>query len=151
MTTNLRAKKVLCHHAEVLRISGVPTIDRVFCNVCDWRLENSPQKAISINEAWGISWTSPDPLLSGRVWARDYNCTRSNGKLGRSQAPPLWNEARVGPGIVTSHVSSNYSLVPILNGLGMRLNIIVEVTWLNRLTLISLLASFPGLPHLRSQ
>ena len=51
MTTNLRTKKVLCHHAEVPRISGVPTIDCVFCNVCDWRLESSPQKVISTNEA----------------------------------------------------------------------------------------------------
>ena len=40
---------------------------------CDWQLENSPQKATSANEAQGISQMSPDPLLLGGVWARDYN------------------------------------------------------------------------------
>ena len=35
-----------------------------------WR--NSLQKAFKVNEAKGISRMSPDPLLSGGVWARDY-------------------------------------------------------------------------------
>ena len=33
---------------------------------------NSLQKAINVNKAQGIGWTSPDPLLVGRVRARDY-------------------------------------------------------------------------------
>ena len=35
--------------------------------------------------------------------------------------PRLLRSARVGPGIETSHVGSDCSLVPILNSLGMRL------------------------------
>ena len=30
---------------------------------CDWQREHSPQKVISVNEAQGISQTSPDSLL----------------------------------------------------------------------------------------
>ena len=34
------------------------------------------QQAVNFNEAQGISWMSPDPLRTGRVWGRDYaDCT----------------------------------------------------------------------------
>ena len=29
---------------------------------CDWQLENYLQKAINVNETWGIGWRSPSPL-----------------------------------------------------------------------------------------
>ena len=62
---------MLCHHAEVAK-------DIWYCNYglcflhCDWQLENSPQKAININEAREIIQTSPDPLLLGGVRAQDW-------------------------------------------------------------------------------
>ena len=61
--TNLHAKKVLCHCAEVAK-------DFRCCNhrlcflQCDWQTENSLQKVINVNEARGIDQMSPDPLLS---------------------------------------------------------------------------------------
>ena len=70
LLTNLLTKEVLCHCAEVAK-------DIWCCNygLCflhwDWQLENSPQKAININEAQRIGQTSPDPLLSGGIWARN--------------------------------------------------------------------------------
>ena len=30
--------------------------------LCDWQLENYPQKAINVNETWGIGWRSSSPL-----------------------------------------------------------------------------------------
>ena len=39
---------------------------------CDWQMENSLQKVIKVIKARGIGQTSPDPLLAGGVWARDY-------------------------------------------------------------------------------
>ena len=38
----------------------------------DWRLQNCPSKAINVNEARGIGQMSPDPILSGGLWARNY-------------------------------------------------------------------------------
>ena len=62
---------MLCHHAEV-------TKDFLHCNhrLCflqciDWRVENSPQKVINVNEAQGIGQTLPDSLLSGGVLVQD--------------------------------------------------------------------------------
>ena len=37
-----------------------------------WRLNCAYSQLWSFNEAQGISWMSPDPLLVGRVWGRDY-------------------------------------------------------------------------------
>ena len=37
------------------KISGVATTDLGFLQR-DWRLENFLQKAINVNEAWGIGW-----------------------------------------------------------------------------------------------
>ena len=37
LITNLRAKKVLCHRFEVVKISGGATTDCVFCNVIGCR------------------------------------------------------------------------------------------------------------------
>ena len=73
---NLHAKKVLCQRAEVAK-------NFRYCNhrlcflQCDWQLENYPQTAINVNEAWGIGWMSLGPLLAGGVWAWDYFCTLS--------------------------------------------------------------------------
>ena len=38
------------------------------------------QQAMNVNETWGISWMSPDPLLAGEVWARDYLPALHTGK-----------------------------------------------------------------------
>ena len=71
LITNLCAKKVVCHRAEVAK--NFRCCNRRLCVLhCDWCGENSLQKAFKVNEAQGISRTPPDPHFSGGVWARDY-------------------------------------------------------------------------------
>ena len=71
LITNLCAKKVVCHRAEVAK--NFRCCNHRLCVLhCDWYGENSLQKAIKVNEAQGTSRMSPDPLLSGWVWAQGY-------------------------------------------------------------------------------
>ena len=64
---------MLRHCAEVAKEFPVLQPQIVFfCYViASWKI--SPQKAINVDEAWGIGQKSPeDPLLSGGVLAQDY-------------------------------------------------------------------------------
>ena len=70
LITNLCIKKVLCHHVEVVRISGA-----ALCFLQrDWLSPNSSWKSNQLNEAWGIGWGHQTlfSLWEGGVWARDY-------------------------------------------------------------------------------
>ena len=84
LITNLRAKKVLCHRIEVVRISGATTTDCVFCNVIGYR-RITPGKALSnqLNEDRGIGRRSPDPFSLERG--------RGLGTNKLSTATASWN------------------------------------------------------------
>ena len=68
---------MLCHHTEVAKDFGVATTDYVFCNVI-----GAEEKPINVNEAQGISQTSPDPLFLGGVWAQDSLVRAPGTRLG---------------------------------------------------------------------
>ena len=72
LITNLRAKKVLCHRIEVVRISGATTTDCVFCNVigCRWI---PPGKTINLMKPEELAEGHQTLFSSweGGVWARD--------------------------------------------------------------------------------
>ena len=53
LMTNLRAKKVLSHHAEVAKDFRSCNLRLCFLQ-CDWRLENSPQRAILLMKPDGL-------------------------------------------------------------------------------------------------
>ena len=55
-----------------------------------WQLENSLQKAINVNEAQGIGQTSPDPLLSGGIWARDFLHSQAHSKNHNGYNVECW-------------------------------------------------------------
>ena len=54
---------MLCHHAKVAKTFWCCSHRLCFLQ-CDWWKEISLQKVINVNEARGIGWMSPDPLLS---------------------------------------------------------------------------------------
>ena len=61
---------MLCHRVGVVKNFQCCTTDCFLQR--DWQLQNCPPKTNNVNEAQGIGWMSPDLLLSGGIWARDY-------------------------------------------------------------------------------